>query len=66
MFDYINAEIPVLVSNLPEMEQIIKTYELNQFNNKNEFIFQAESSGIYFLNFVIDDNKITYKVVKTH
>ena len=30
LFDYINAEIPVLVSNLPEMEQIIKTYDVGE------------------------------------
>lgn len=30
LFDYIHAEIPVLVSNLPEMSQLVKKYQIGE------------------------------------
>jgi len=35
IFDYINAEIPVLVSNLPEMAKIVKQYEVGEILKEN-------------------------------
>ncbi|REE80489.1 glycosyltransferase involved in cell wall biosynthesis [Lutibacter oceani] len=36
LFDYINAKIPVLVSDLPEMKQIILTYNVGEIINSRE------------------------------
>jgi len=35
IFDYINAEIPVLISNLPEMAKIVKQYEVGEILTEN-------------------------------
>ena len=36
IFDYIQAEIPILVSNLPEMKQIIENYNVGEVIKKRE------------------------------
>jgi glycosyltransferase involved in cell wall biosynthesis len=42
LFDYIHARIPVLVSNLPEMKQIVKTYKIGYILEKRNPIYLAE------------------------
>lgn len=36
LFDYIHAEIPVLVANLPEMSALVKQYELGEIAQSND------------------------------
>ncbi|WP_196890685.1 glycosyltransferase [Aureivirga marina] len=36
LFDYIHAEIPVLVSNLPEMANIVKKYDIGEIIKKRD------------------------------
>ncbi len=36
LFDYIQAEVPVLVSNLPEMAAVVKKYEIGKISHSHE------------------------------
>ncbi len=56
LFDYINAEIPVLVSNLPEMAKIVKEYEVG------EIVTDYSEKGISKqLNNILNNNELLLK-----
>ncbi|MFN0729752.1 glycosyltransferase [Polaribacter gochangensis] len=72
LFDYLHAEVPVLVSNLPEMKKIIDTYKFGEIiQNRNpkllakqieEFDFRKHSEEIInaknILNWENEEQKI--------
>ena len=53
IFDYINAEIPLLVSNLPEMAQIVKQYEVGEILKENTSKAIAEK-----INNLLDNSEL--------
>ncbi len=58
LFDYINSNIPVLVSNLPEMRRIVETYQVGTFILSHEPKHIAEKIES------ILTNKNTYQLYK--
>jgi len=60
IFDYIQAEVPILVSNLPEMKHIIKTY------NVGEIVYNREPKEIakQILSFSKKDFSSALKIAK--
>jgi len=58
MFEYIMAEIPIIVSNLPEMKKIVRTEKIGVVLKKNS------SSGI--LKAITEINQLDIKVLKSN
>lgn len=52
LFDYIQAEIPVLVSNLPEMSRIVKKYDIGLVADSHQ---RKELAGL--INIALFDNE---------
>jgi glycosyltransferase involved in cell wall biosynthesis len=55
LFDYIHAEIPVLVSDLPEMRRIVETHKIGEITND----FSPENLAIMLKAMLSDDYKKT-------
>lgn len=73
IFDYIQAEIPILASRLPEIEKVISHYKIGDFidnhnpktiaNKLNEMLYSQQLS-IYKKHLVIAKKEITWKSEK--
>lgn len=59
IFDYINAEIPILVSNLPEMSKIVEKYKVGEILIKNNSKEISEK-----VNNLINDKELYEKYVE--
>ena len=46
--------------------QMIKVFDTNHLIGNNEFIFQTDVNGVYFVNLIFEDKRYIYKVVKTN
>lgn len=53
MFEYIQAEIPVLCSNYPDMEEIVTDYRVGEVTNPDD-----SNNIAYAINKILSDNKM--------
>jgi len=75
IFDYINAEIPALVSNLPEMAKIIKQYEVGEILKENtssaisekinELLNNSELYNSYVVNTIKAKQELCWEIQET-
>ena len=69
LFDYIQAKVPVLVSNLPEMRQIIEQYQVGEYvENRNPIKLAQQIERIllkgkdfYGNNLLLASNDLNWK-----
>lgn len=71
LFDYIQARVPVLVTNLPEMEAIVSRYKVGEISDSlnpeelakkiQEALYNNEKRTIWKKNLEIAANKLTWQ-----